>query len=75
MTIHLIILGIGVVTVLLTIGGIVTSSRVIIIYTTVQRQVGLVSYLLHANTHHGVSWPSGLAYRTQVLVLAAESRP
>ena len=28
---------------------------------------------------HGVSWPSGLAYRTQVLVLAAEcgfeSRP
>ena len=37
-------------------------------------------FLVHFGfTYSGVSWPSGLAYRTQVLVLAAEcgfeSRP
>ena len=34
---------------------------------------------LYTNYNNGVSWPSGLAYRTRVLVLAAEcgfeSRP
>ena len=32
---------------------------------TVHLNVGIIIY-------YGVSWPSGLAYRTQVLVLAAE---
>ena len=36
-------------------------------------------YVSAKMSHSGVSWPSGLAYRTQVLVLAAEcgfeSRP
>ena len=27
---------------------------------------------MYVLTYSGVSWPSGLAYRTQVLVLAAE---
>ena len=39
----------------------------------------MMTVYIKLEVYYGVSWPSGLAYRTQVLVLAAEcgfeSRP
>ncbi|XP_071804414.1 uncharacterized protein [Asterias amurensis] len=72
-TIHLILVCVGVITVLVTIGGIVTSSRVIVIYTALQREEGSVSFSVQSNTISANLGQTNFALNPELMVPPAYS--